>query len=295
MYDNRSGNGTAQVQPTTRPLPDARKLNAEFFEKQWASTPRLKQRFQFNLELARKDFVHAVESLGLGWTNRAVLDVGFGNGMLAFLFDKSCRICGTELSPSAIAAATERARRAGYREFSFRIPAKGEPLPFEPHSFDIVVASHVVEHVTEDIEFMRSMLQVTRPGGHLVVLVPLDSLSTGILSEDELINPDHVNFGHYHVRNYNMETFLHRLRALPGECVLHVADGTTWDWKASFHERRKRLAAGAIGGGLDRLIAAMFNVPLSLLPRSVLARLDELLLRRGFRPRQALVVIRKGA
>src|SRR5579872_4952201 len=144
---------------TEHAMPDARKLNEEHFEEQWATTPGLKQRFQFNLELTRKDFLFVMRSLNLERGNRAVLDVGFGNGMLLFTFDRSCRICGTELSKSAIAAANRRARREGYAEFSFQIPPDDNPIPFAPQSFDIVIASHVVEHVNDDIAFLRRLLR----------------------------------------------------------------------------------------------------------------------------------------
>ena len=273
-------------------MPDARTLNATYFESQWASGSRLKQRFQFNLELARKDVLHVMGALGIGRANKTVLDVGFGNGMLAFLFDASCTICGTELSSTAITDANNRARREGYCRVDFKIPSESEPFPFEPGSFDVVIASHVVEHVADDLEFIRGMLRMTKPSGHLIVLVPLDLPLTGVVSEEQLINPDHLSSGHYHVRRYNLETFLHRVSSLRSECVLSLADGLAWDWKSSLDERRQRLSAGRAGRAVDRLFAAALNIPLSLSPRWCLVAFDRILARHGWRPRQGVLVLR---
>jgi SAM-dependent methyltransferase len=274
-------------------MPDARTLNARYFESQWASGSPWKQRFQFNLELARKDVLYVLGALGIGRENKAVLDVGFGNGMLAFLFHPSCRICGTELSSAAIANANRRARRKGYPDVDFRIPSEDQPFPFEPASFDVVIASHVVEHVTDDLEFMRGMLAMTKPGGYLIILVPLDLPLDGVVPEEQLLNPEHRNSGHYHVRLYNLESFLARLTSLAGECVLSFADGFAWDWKSSLNERRSRLAGGRLGHGVDRLFAAALNIPLSLSPRWCLAMFDRLLQRRGWRPRQGVFVLKR--
>ncbi|MGD0296270.1 MAG: class I SAM-dependent methyltransferase [Bryobacteraceae bacterium] len=273
-------------------MPDARTLNANYFESQWAAGSRLKQRFQFNLELARKDVLYVLDKLSIGRANKTILDVGFGNGMLAFLFDPSCTLCGSELSPTAIAKANELARRKGYRKVDLKIPSESEPFPFEAGSFDVVIASHVVEHVADDIDFMRAMLRMTKPGGHLVILVPLDFPFSGVVSEQQLINPEHLSSGHYHVRWYNFESFLHRLGALDGECVLSLADGLAWDWKSSFDERRRRMSAGRAGMVLDRVLAAALNIPLSLSPRWCLAALDRMLERRGWRPRQGVFVLK---
>jgi SAM-dependent methyltransferase len=272
-------------------MPDARTLNARYFESQWASGSRLKERFQFNLELARKDVLYVIGALGIGRANKTVLDVGFGNGMLAFLFDPSCSICGTELSSAAIANANDHARRKGYRKVDFRIPSESEPFPFEAGYFDVVIASHVVEHVADDIEFMRAMLRMTKPGGHLIILVPLDLPLDGIASEEELINPEYLSSGHYHVRRYNSETFLHRVGSLPGECILSLADGLAWDWKSSFDERRRLMSAGRVGRAIDRLFAAALNIPLSVSPRWCLAAFDRILARHGWRPRQGIFVL----
>jgi SAM-dependent methyltransferase len=273
-------------------MPDARTLNASYFENQWAAGSRLKQRFQFNLELARKDVLHVLHSLGIGRKNKKILDVGFGNGMLAFLFDPSCSICGSELSSTAIANASDHARRRRYRDVDFKIPSESEPFPFEAGSFDVVIASHVVEHVADDIEFMRAMLSMAKPGGHLIILVPLDLPLNGIVSEEQLINPEHLTSGHYHVRWYNFEVFRHRLNTLPGDCVLSLADGQAWDWKSSFDERRRRVSAGPAGKVIDRLFAAALNIPLSLSPRCCLAGFDKILARGGWRPRQGVFVLK---
>jgi len=273
-------------------MPDARTLNARYFEKQWASGSPWKQRFQFNLELARKDVLYVLRALSIDRRNKAVLDVGFGNGMLAFLFHPSCKICGTELSSAAIANANERARRKGYREIDFKIPSEDEPFPFEPASFDVVIASHVVEHVTEDLDFMRAMLAMTKPGGYLIILVPLDLPLNGVVPEEQLRNPEHRTSGHYHVRLYNLESFFQRLTSVAGECVLSFADGFAWDWKSSFNERRSRLAAGRLGRAVDRLFAATLNIPLSLAPRWCLATFDRRLQHRGWRPRQGVFVLK---
>jgi SAM-dependent methyltransferase len=47
-----------------------------------------------------------------------------------------------------------------------------EALPFEDDRFDLVVASHVLEHVTDPIGLARECVRVCRPGGRVYLEVP---------------------------------------------------------------------------------------------------------------------------
>jgi glycosyltransferase involved in cell wall biosynthesis len=54
--------------------------------------------------------------------------------------------------------------------------ARSLPAPFEPHSFDCVVMTEVLEHFeTNDVpEQLRKLKKCLRPGGHIVITVPDD-------------------------------------------------------------------------------------------------------------------------
>lgn len=47
-------------------------------------------------------------------------------------------------------------------------------LPFDDDSFDVVLCSHVLEHVPDDRAAMREMRRVLRPGGVAIVMVPVE-------------------------------------------------------------------------------------------------------------------------
>jgi SAM-dependent methyltransferase len=48
-------------------------------------------------------------------------------------------------------------------------------MPFADGEFDAIICSHVLEHVSDDRAAMSELARVLRPGGWLLVLVPLDA------------------------------------------------------------------------------------------------------------------------
>ncbi|WP_295937909.1 class I SAM-dependent methyltransferase [uncultured Alistipes sp.] len=46
------------------------------------------------------------------------------------------------------------------------------PLPFESNSFDFVISFQVIEHIKRDIDFVREIKRVLRPGGKFIVTTP---------------------------------------------------------------------------------------------------------------------------
>ena len=55
------------------------------------------------------------------------------------------------------------------------VEAFAPPLPFESAEFDVVVASHVIEHmstVTKAVELVEEMTRVCRPGGLVCIIAP---------------------------------------------------------------------------------------------------------------------------
>lgn len=96
-----------------------------------------------------------------------VLDVGCGYGYFLKAAEKAgFEPYGIDLSDAAVEQANARFRG---RVFSGTLDNSGLPADLK---FDVVFASHVIEHITEPVEFIRQAAARLRPGGLLVLVTP---------------------------------------------------------------------------------------------------------------------------
>jgi SAM-dependent methyltransferase len=47
-------------------------------------------------------------------------------------------------------------------------------IPFADHAFDVILCSHVLEHIPDDRRAMRELYRVLKPGGWAILLVPIE-------------------------------------------------------------------------------------------------------------------------
>jgi len=91
-----------------------------------------------------------------------LLEVGCGTGQrLALLQRLGWQVQGQEIDPRIRAVPG--------------VPIHIGPLdtaPFAPYSFDAVALNHVIEHVPDPVEFLRTCRRFLRPGGRLVAITP---------------------------------------------------------------------------------------------------------------------------
>jgi SAM-dependent methyltransferase len=62
-------------------------------------------------------------------------------------------------------------------------------LPFPDDSFDVILCSHVLEHVVEDRRAMRELYRVLEPGGWALVLVPIDFDRAETFEDPAVVTP----------------------------------------------------------------------------------------------------------
>ncbi|MBX9765501.1 class I SAM-dependent methyltransferase [Patescibacteria group bacterium] len=88
-----------------------------------------------------------------------VLDTGCGEGVLAvMLAKKGALVTACDISQPNVERAQEYAREAGV-EVTFLV-ADSEHLPFANDSFDVVVSSHVLEHLPDFDKGLRELVRI---------------------------------------------------------------------------------------------------------------------------------------
>jgi SAM-dependent methyltransferase len=93
---------------------------------------------------------------------------------------------------------------------------------FRADAFDLVICSHVLEHVKADRQAMGELFRVVRPGGVAIVPVPI-SWNSDMTDEEEGLTSleKRERFGEEdHVRRYGRD-YLQRLREAGFEVELH--------------------------------------------------------------------------
>lgn len=202
-----------------------------------------------------------------------VFELGFGTGSLLLRFDTTSTLHGSEISPSAVQALSGDPRIASYAEGNFKLAqANGNPT-FPGTDYDLVIASHVLEHVPDDRQCLELLCAHTRPGGYGLFFLPL---------ERPRHNPDHA-------RTYTAAGFSRLLQAT-GFTPLHVSENFRYgshlvqviNWPS-----RARIPL------LGHLVEALKTLLLALPPTSLVRLVEQPLARLHVAPYQLMVLAQK--
>jgi SAM-dependent methyltransferase len=88
-------------------------------------------------------------------------------------------------------------------------------IPYADDAFDVILCSHVLEHVPDDRLAMRELLRVLSPTGWALLLVPIDRSRPETYEDPAVVTPEErarAYWQHDHVRLYGRD-FAERLRA----------------------------------------------------------------------------------
>jgi len=87
-------------------------------------------------------------------------------------------------------------------------------ITYDSNTFDVILCSHVLEHVLDDDKAMRELYRVLKPNGWGIIQVPI-VMNVDFIVENELIVTPQLRklaFGQEdHVRIYNQSGFIQRL------------------------------------------------------------------------------------
>jgi 2-polyprenyl-3-methyl-5-hydroxy-6-metoxy-1,4-benzoquinol methylase len=95
----------------------------------------------------------------------SVIDIGCATGsLLVFLRDRGWNVKGVEISPAAEYACNVRQLDV------INIPL--EEIAFPPCSFDVVLASHLIEHLNDPFSFLKEARRILKDNGQIFITTP---------------------------------------------------------------------------------------------------------------------------
>jgi len=95
-----------------------------------------------------------------------ILDVGCGTGNILLMLREFGEAVGVDNSPVAL----DFCRSRELSQLHLTLP--DGRLPFDDRSFDVACAFDLLEHIDEDLEFLRDIKRVIREDGKLFLIVP---------------------------------------------------------------------------------------------------------------------------
>lgn len=138
-----------------------------------------------------------------------ILDAGCGTGRNVSEFQTLGPVQGVDASPDAIEFCRQRGLDVAHQ-------GRIESLPFADDSFDLILATDVLEHLDDDRAALLELRRVSAPGGQLLATVPAY----------QWLWSGHDAALHHH-RRYTMRAFQERMRSAGWQPVVSSYFNTT--------------------------------------------------------------------
>lgn len=106
---------------------------------------------------------------------KKILDIGCGDGALVYLLAKAGGdVTGVDNEETGLIYARENLQTMSQHTnlTSSFVNASAYELPFESESYDIVVSSEVIEHVTEPERLLKEAARILKPAGKIILTTP---------------------------------------------------------------------------------------------------------------------------
>jgi SAM-dependent methyltransferase len=81
-------------------------------------------------------------------------------------------------------------------------------IPLEDEAFDVIICSHVLEHVADDAAALRELRRVLKPGGRAYLMVPIDNDRATTYEDAAITSPEQRRDAYWqadHVRLYGQD------------------------------------------------------------------------------------------
>ena len=105
-----------------------------------------------------------------------VFDYAFGAGTFFRQLPSSCKVYGVELDTITVTEVSENLRTKNFKELdldSIEIPT-WEEHRLLARKYDVLVCSHILEHLDDPVHFLKRLKQCLEEDGVLVCLVPIN-------------------------------------------------------------------------------------------------------------------------
>lgn len=148
---------------------------------------------------ANGEDLHALQKYLINCETAKVLDLGSGAGHVSFtVADKVESVIAFDLSDAMLEVVATTAKERGLNNIS-TIKGNVESLPFESHSFDLIISRYSAHHWHDVEQALREVRRVLKPGGRVIFI---DVVSPGHPIFDLYLQTVEVLRDTSHVRDY---------------------------------------------------------------------------------------------
>lgn len=246
-------------------------FNKRFYNEHWRHS--WKARFMYD-PISKRDIVkHVLKNVGYKDGGKSVLDIGFGFGLILLSFDRNNYICGIELAESAVSFAEVEVKRRGFENYSFHVYKGSGLIDLASDAFDLIICSHVLEHVPDDDFLLDEIRRMLKPEGMAFLNIPIN--------EEHFLDPRHM-------RKYTPAAFLKQVERHGFTVVLLYQGDKLWNTFGWFFEKDYHNKIPILGF----VISSALNIFFSSLPFWCVRFLEEHFLK-TLNPRQFAVCVRK--
>ena len=122
--------------------------------------------------------LYALEQHNLSLWDKSIFDYGFGTGTFFHYCPKRSALFGVELDSTNVGSVKEYLSKKSYAHVDLRVINERQWRDHEllTRQYDLVIASHVLEHLREPVELLARLLSCLTPEGYLLGALPINEL-----------------------------------------------------------------------------------------------------------------------